>query len=125
MTDEVSKNYTTAEEFAYTIKKLNHFEKSQEEVKNNLSKAKSDLKEIKRIIYFALLIAVVTLIGAIAVFIIGFSEITRDNIGEKEIFNNYNDKFTGFREVIFNQQIEISNLRKEIELLLARNPYLK
>ncbi len=101
-----------------------------------IQKLKKELERTNRIVFYALLIAVITLSGATGVFIVGFSEMTRDNINEKETLINYNFKIDTLKGKINQQQIQINDFeaeisrlgsesKKEIELLRAKNPYLK
>lgn len=85
-------------------------------------------KEVERLHNW--MIAVV--IGVVVAFMLGYFTFLYDTIQEKELYLRYSEMYTNYLEKnselerkIMDTQIEVNNFRNEIDLLKARNSYLK
>lgn len=104
------------------IKSLNEF---SIRFKNDLVSSKSNLIEAKAIMAGVVIVTVLA-------FLIGSYQINSDRIGEKELYLKYSDlqqsyfdKNIELKDLINKQNIEIINLKNQIDLLKAKNPNLK
>jgi len=85
-------------------------------------------KEVERLHNW--MIAVV--IGVVVAFLLGYFTFLYDIIQEKELYLKYSEMYTNYLEKnselekkIMDTKIEVNNLRSEIDILRARNSYLK
>ncbi|MDP3792758.1 MAG: hypothetical protein Q8Q89_03425 [bacterium] len=85
-------------------------------------------KEVERLHNW--MIAVV--VGVVIAFTLGYFTFLYDIIQEKELYlqysklyTNYLEKNTDLERKVLNSEIEINNFRNEIDLLKAKNQYLK
>lgn len=85
-------------------------------------------KEIERLHNW--MIAVV--IGVVVAFTLGYFTFLYDTIQEKELYLRYSELYTNYLEKnaelerkVLNSEMEVNNFRNEIDLLKAKNQYLK
>ncbi len=94
-------------------------------LKKDGEKFKKDLEEyhksLRRVDAFLITITLVVVVA----FITTISLVFFDLIKEKDLYMKYNDLYQNYSEKSNQQLIEINNLRNEIDILHAKNPFLK
>ena len=95
------------------------------DITKDIEKQKNEIDKINKNLWLVLIIV-------ISMFIVAFFAMLQEAQKDEWLYTEYNDLYKSYskentilKDEVHRQQIEINDLRNEIELLRAKNPYLK
>lgn len=133
-------NYTTSDQkgdtTSITIHQVDQIKKDFErlekdfiQIREEMDKSKRDVDRTNNFMYVVVIFVAVSFI--VAVFSIYWDGILSNKSDKdlylkyNEIFKNYSDQNFELKDKVYEQEININNLKNEVENLRIRNPYLK
>lgn len=128
--NEISKGVENLSQIEKNAKeKLDHLEEEGVKFRENLKVYKSDLSKINNFLIAVLLFVSITfIVTTVSLFWSGILSNGNDKeiyMKYNDVFKNYSDQSNGLKDIVVQQKIEINNLKNELDILKAKNPYLK
>lgn len=90
----------------------------KQEIEKLRSDSKKDLEKINYLFYGLVIFVTIS-------FLIEIYSMNMDRIKDKDLYLNYNTMYKDFFDAQIQQQKDIQDIKMSVELLKAKNPYLK